>query len=183
MTRLKVFNVVIGYPAIAQPESYLGGEPKYKCTIFLDKETQSDQIQALDQVGKIIHREKLTKTPFNKLRYFLRDGDEEYPDNSAYRGRMFFNASTSIKYQPQVVDRKLQPVDPAKLYSGCICNVSVSLFLYTEGGAGIAAALGNIQVINLETPRILNFSAEDDFEELETEDNGDFEELETDYTT
>ena len=58
---------------------------------------------------------------------------------------MFLNANSSDK--PGIVDRQVNPIlDPMQVYSGCYCNVSLSLYGFnSNGNRGVACGLGNIQ--------------------------------------
>ena len=86
---------------------------------------------------------------------------------------MFFNATA--KDAPQIVDRKVQPIlDPMECGSGDYCNVSVNFYPFNaNGNRGIAAGLGNIQLIKHGERLAGKASASSDFEELEgDEDEG-----------
>lgn len=74
----------------------------------------------------------------------LRDGDLE-KDDPAYKGAMFFNASSAQK--PGVVDADMNPIiDPEEFYSGCFGRVSVNLYAYNANGSkGVAFGLNNVQ--------------------------------------
>lgn len=79
------------------------------------------------------------------LKLPLHDGDEEKPDNPAFRNCYYINAKS--KEAPQIVDCWVQPItDQTEVYSGCYGKISITLYSYNFGGAkGIAAWLGNIQ--------------------------------------
>ena len=94
----------------------------------------------------------------------LRDGDEEKEDDAAYRGMMFFNASSLRK--PAIVDANLDPImDKDEFYSGCWGRASVNFYFFdVSGNKGVAAGLNNLQ--KLEDDERLGGSSsspEDDF--------------------
>ena len=84
------------------------------------------------------------KIPPN-LKLPLRDGDIERPDDENYASCMFLNANSTDK--PGIVDRQVNPIlDPMQVYSGCYCNVSISVYGFSaNGNRGVACGLGNIQ--------------------------------------
>jgi hypothetical protein len=58
---------------------------------------------------------------------------------------MFLNANSTDK--PGIVDRQVNPIlDPMQVYSGCYCNVSLSVYGFnSKVNRGVACGLGNIQ--------------------------------------
>ena len=106
------------------------------------------------------------KIPPN-LKQPLRDGDIERPDDEAYAGHYYFNATS--KDAPQIVDRQVQPIlDPMECGSGDYCNVSVNFYGFAaSGNKGIAAGLQNIQLVRHGERLSGKPTATSDFEALE----------------
>lgn len=84
---------------------------------------------------------------------------------------MFLNANS--KDAPQIVDRKVQPIiDAMECGSGDYCNVSINFYGYNaNGNRGIAAGLGNIQLIKRGDRLAGKASANSDFAEIEGDDD------------
>ena len=70
------------------------------------------------------------------------------------------------------VDRKVQPIlDAMECGSGDYCNVSVNFYAFNaNGNRGVAAGLGNIQLIKHGERLAGKASAASDFEEIESEE-------------
>ena len=140
----------ISFANIWEPKSINGSEEKYSVSCIIpksDKKTLAKihaAIEAAKEAGKA--KRFGGKIPPN-LKVPLRDGDIDRPDDENYADMMFLNASS--KDAPQIVDRKVQPiVDPMECGSGDYCNVSVNFYAFNaNGNRGIAAGLGNIQLI------------------------------------
>lgn len=74
----------------------------------------------------------------------LRDGDTERPDDEAYKGCYFINATSQQK--PGIVNAQRQPItDPDEFYSGCYGYASVNFFAFNaNGNKGVACGLNNL---------------------------------------
>src|SRR5690606_2321512 len=116
------------------------------------------------------------KVPAN-LRMPVRDGDEDRPDDPAYAGHYFINATSKI--QPGIVDAKLQPItDSTEFYSGCYGRASLNFYAYnTAGNRGIAAGLNNLQ--KLEDGDYLGGRSrpEDDFDAVDVGGDDDMDDF------
>lgn len=140
----------ISFANIWEPKSINGSEEKYSVSCIIpkdDKVTLSKihkAVEAAKEAGK--SKKWAGKVPPN-LKLPLRDGDIDRPDDDAYAGAMFINATS--KDAPQIVDRKVQPItDPMECGSGDYCNVSINFYAFNaNGNRGIAAGLGNIQKV------------------------------------
>lgn len=156
-----------------EPQSINGSDPKYSVSAIIDKNDKETikKIQAAIEVAK---KESIAKwggkIPAN-LKTPLRDGDVDRPDDEAYAGSYFLNANS--KQAPQVVDKNVQPIiDQSEVYSGCYGRISVTFYGYnSNGNRGIAAGLGNIQLLKSGTPLGSRTNASDDFEAVEAEDD------------
>ena len=162
----------ISFANIWEPKSINGSEEKYSVSCIIpksDKKTLTKihkAIEAAKEAGK--DKKWNGKIPPN-LKLPLRDGDIDRPDDEAYADAMFINANS--KDAPQIVDRKVQPIlDPMECGSGDYCNVSVNFYAYNAGNntsRGVAAGLGNIQLIKHGDRLAGKASAASDFTEVE----------------
>lgn len=173
-TKVVTGEVRLSYAHIWEPSAIEGNEPKYSVSVIVsknDKETLraiKEAVEEAKEAGKGKWNGKIPpvlKTP-------LRDGDVERPDDEAYAGCYFFNASS--KNKPGIVDENVQPIlDQSEVYSGCYARVSVNFYAYNaNGNKGVAAGLGNIQKIKDGDSLGGATRAEDDFEAVEP--NEDF---------
>ena len=175
-TNRTVIKAKINYPALSQPKSINGSAAKYSgCFIIAkdDVESLNKYQEALEAAYRDGERKLMVGKVMPKLeslRCPLHDGDLEKPGQEAYENSFYLNASS--KEHVQVVDRELNPIDPSEIYSGCIVNVSITLYAYNTGvSKGIAAALNGIQLVKKGErigwgPRIGN-----DFQVLPDEDD------------
>ena len=159
----------ISFANIWEAKAINGGEEKYSLSCLIPK----SDTKTLEKINKAVEAAKETakskkwggKIPPN-LKFPLRDGDIDRPDDEVYAGHMFFNASS--KDAPQIVDRRVQPIlDPMDCGSGDYCNISVNFYGYAaSGNKGIAAGLGNIQLIRNGERLSGKASAASDFNDL-----------------
>lgn len=172
-TKVVTGEVRLSYAHIWEPSAIEGNEPKYSVSVIVsknDKETLraiKEAVEEAKETGKGKWNGKIPavlKTP-------LRDGDVERPDDEAYAGCYFFNASS--KNKPGIVDENVQPIlDQSEVYSGCYARVSVNFYAYNaNGNKGVAAGLGNIQKIKDGDSLGGATRAEDDFEAVEHEED------------
>ena len=176
-TKVKI-SCRISYANIWEPKSINGSEAKYSVSCIFPKSDQDllNRINAAIEAAKELGKEKKWsgKIPAGpSFKTPLRDGDLERPDDEAYKGSYFLNATS--KEAPQIVDRKVQLItDPLECGSGDYCNVTVNFYPFNaNGNRGIAAGLGNIQKIK-DGERIGGrTSAASDFDDLGDEDFGD----------
>ena len=164
----------ISFANIWEPKSINGSEEKYSVSCIVpksDKKTLA-KIHAAIEAAKELGKDKKWggKVPPN-LKVPLRDGDIDRPDDENYADTMFLNATS--KDAPQIVDRKVQPIlDPMECGSGDYCNVSVNFYGFNaNGNRGIAAGLGNIQLIKHGERLAGKASASSDFTEVEDADD------------
>ncbi|MBO4390569.1 MAG: DUF2815 family protein [Lachnospiraceae bacterium] len=164
----------ISFANIWEPKSINGSEEKYSVSCIVpksDKKTLA-KIHAAIEAAKELGKDKKWggKVPPN-LKVPLRDGDIDRPDDENYADTMFLNATS--KDAPQIVDRKVQPIlDPMECGSGDYCNVSVNFYGFNaNGNRGIAAGLGNIQLIKHGERLAGKASAASDFTEVEDADD------------
>ena len=163
----------ISFANIWEPKSINGSEEKYSVSCIIpkaDKKTLAKIEKAVDAAKQTGKEKKWSgKIPPN-LKLPLRDGDIDRPDDEAYANAMFINASS--KDAPQIVDRKVDPIlDPTDCGSGDYCNVSVNFYAFNaNGNRGVAAGLGNIQLVKHGERLAGKASASSDFIEVEDDE-------------
>lgn len=172
-TKVITGEVRLSYAHIWEPSAIEGNEPKFSVSVIVsknDKETLKaikEAVEEAKETGKGKWNGKIPavlKTP-------LRDGDVERPDDEAYAGCYFFNASS--KNKPGIVDENVQPIlDQSEVYSGCYARVAVNFYAYNaNGNKGIAVGLGNIQKLRDGDSLGGATRAEDDFEAVDHEED------------
>lgn len=154
-----------------EPTSINGGEPKYSLSAIVSKDDKVT-IRKIENAIENAKKEAISKwggrIPSN-LKTVLRDGDLER-DDEAYANSLFFNANS--KTAPQVVNKNVEPIlDKSEVYSGCYGNISVTFYGYSVNGSkGIAASLGNIQLVRQGEPLGGKSNAAQDFSIIEDDD-------------
>ncbi len=166
----------ISFANIWEAKSINGGEEKYSVSCIIPKSDKAtllkihNAIEAAKEAGKT--KRWGGKIPPN-LKLPLRDGDIDRPDDEAYADAMFVNATS--KDAPQIVDRKVQPIlDPLECGSGDYCNVSVNFYAFNaNGNRGVAAGLGNVQLVKNGERLAGKASAASDFDEMADDEEPD----------
>lgn len=169
--RLSYVNVLT--PAKGMDDS---ADAKYSTAILIPKKDK-ETLQAIKEAIELAKEEGKVKKWGGKipngLKTPIRDGDEERPDDPAYKGMYFLNASS--KRKPQVIDRHKNPIDdPMEIYSGVWARVSINFYPYnTNGNRGIGAGLGNIlKTRDDESLGGGGARAEDEFSDMLEDDGG-----------
>lgn len=170
-TKIVTGPVRFSYANVLEARSINGGEPKYSASILISKkdtktlELVEKATKAAIDKGKEEYGDK-----FTLLKLPLRDGDEERPDDEAYKGCYFLNASS--KWAPDVVDRNLEPIESEKdFYSGVIGRASLNFYPFNRNGnKGVAVGLNNVQKLKDGEPLTTAARAEDDFGDIEIND-------------
>lgn len=154
-TKVITGKVRLSYVHIFEPQSIDGGDEKYSCSILIpksDKETLRKIKIAVDVAIELGKSKWNGKIPAS-LKKPLRDGDEERPDDEAYAGHYFLNATS--KNKPGIAKpigkgsdgkTKFQEItDSTEVYSGCYAKVSLNFYPFDmKGNKGIAAGLNNV---------------------------------------
>lgn len=141
-----------------------GGEKKYSVALLIpktDKKMKAEldaAVEAAREAGKSLWGGKIP----TKLKLPIRDGDEEKPDDEAYAGHWFINATSKTK--PGIVDKDTKPIlDRDELYSGCYGRASINFFPFKNKSNGVACGLNNVQKLKDGEAFSGRASAEDDF--------------------
>ena len=157
----------------------LSGKEEYSMMLILPKSDKAT-VSAINAAAKAAAMAKFQgKIPKN-ARHPLRDGDDldSLPDSldpDVVEGCYFFNVK-STRYQPGVVDQKLQPViDEKDFMSGDYCHVSLNAYAYSQkGNQGVSLGLRNVQVVAKGEPLGGSVSRpENDFQVIATDDDDD----------
>ena len=169
-TKVITGKVRLSYAHLFEPYGMDGQEAKYSVSVIIPK-TDTETLKAIKEATELAKKNGVSKwngkVPAN-LKTPLRDGDTERPDDEAYAGCYFLNASS--KNRPGVVDQNVQPVmDANEVYSGCYARVSINFYAFNaSGNKGIAAGLGNVQKLEDGEPLGGFTRAEDDSASVET---------------
>ncbi len=170
-TKVTTGKVRFSYVHISEPHAIEGNEPKYSISVIVDKNDIKTLTAMKEATGEAKENGKSKwggKIPPN-LKTPLRDGDIERPDDPAYAGCYFLNASSKMK--PGVVDASAHPIMDiaSEVYSGCYGRLTLNFYAYNAAGnKGIACGLGNVQKLEDGEPLGGFTRAEDDFEAVET---------------
>ncbi|CAM3745202.1 DUF2815 domain-containing protein [Cohnella lubricantis] len=154
-TKVITGTVRLSYCHIFEPQAIDGGDEKYSTAILIpksDKETLR-KIKAAVEAAKELGKSKWGgKIPAN-CKTPLRDGDEERPDDEAYAGHYFLNATSKNKpgiAKPIGKDANgktkfAEITDTTEVYSGCYAKVSLNFYPFdAKGNRGVAAGLNNV---------------------------------------
>jgi hypothetical protein len=180
-TKVITGKVRLSYANIWEPKSVNGGEEKYSASILIPK-SDKETLRKIKEAENVLKQEAMSKNKGKLPQKFhtpLRDGDEERPDDEAYVGHYFFNASSNN--QPGIAKpigkgsdgkTKLEEItDTTEVYSGCYARVSVNFYLFdTNGNRGIAAGLNNIVKVQDGEPLAGRASVQSDFADEEFDD-------------
>jgi len=149
-----------------------GQTPKFSVSLIIPKSDTAtvDKIKKAIEAAKVEGKGKWNGKIPPVLKLPLRDGDEERPDDEAYKGAYFINANSANK--PSVVDKDVAPIlDRDEFYSGCFGRASVNFYAFNaSGNKGIAAGLNNVQKLKDGDKLGGGSSAEEDFGDMDYED-------------
>lgn len=167
-TKVITGKVRFSYANVFEPTAMQDGQtPKYNVSIIISKsdtktvEAIKKAIEAAKEAGKSKIADKNGKIPIN-LKTPLRDGDEERPDDPAYKNSYFVNANSERK--PGIVDRDLNPImSRDDFYSGCYGRASINFYAFNVNSKGIACGLNNLQKLEDGERLAGGSSAEEDF--------------------
>ena len=149
-TKVITDKVQINYSNLFVPRAASADQdPKYGACFLIDKNDKAtmDKIKAAEAAAQLQGARLWNGTPPTGIKSSVRDGDSEKPDNLAFSGRYFLNASS--KTPPGIVDRNLQEVsDPAQIGNGSFVRASLSFFAYKHAeNAGISCRLNHVQLL------------------------------------
>lgn len=168
-----------------EPPSGSTGKPRYSIVLLYDKKNYAKQLAPLFAAAVEVAEGKWpgkgTKI-VEQMRYpIAADGDERYPEDPTFEGKMFVRASSQAderRRPPGVVDRQVKRlIDDEHAYSGCVFKTEVRLFPFDKAGnKGVGVGLNNVQVI-AEGERLDGRRAAEDVFETIDEDQDSAESL------
>lgn len=175
MSKVVTGTVRLSYANVWTPRAANdGSEPKYSASIIIPK-ADTATVDAIKKAIEVAIQEGVGKfggkiPPRTTLKLPLRDGDEERPDDEAYKNAYFLNATS--KLAPGIVDKHVQPIlDHSEVYSGVYARVSLNFYAFnTSGNRGVACGLGNIQKIRDGEPLGGKTAPSADFSSFEDDD-------------
>lgn len=161
-TQVKTGEVRFSYAKVFEPDSFEDGdEKKYSVALLWSKKDKemTDKMKAGVEAAKKAKWGE--KTPA-KFRDPIHDGDVDKPEDEAYAGTYYVNASSKTK--PGIVDRAGKKItDEEEFYSGCFGKASVNFFPYDKKGNGVGCGLNNLLKTKDGERLSGRASAEDDF--------------------
>lgn len=152
-----------------------GDDPKYSVCILIRKDDEKTlaKIKNAIDAAKEAYKAKLAgrdgKIPAN-IKTPLRDGDMDRPDDPAFEGCYFINASSNRA--PGIVDANREPIMTRdEFYSGCYGRASINFYGYNVQSKGIAAGLNNLQKLADGPVLAGGSSAEADFADVDDDED------------
>ena len=141
-------NCRLSYANLFTPRSVNGSEPRYSCTLLVDKgdPVAMKLVRDAEDAAKKQFKEKFGDYK-GKLKSVVYDGDEDFPDDENCEGKLVIR--TSSKKQPgiKVLDSGMlvDALDEDEVYSGCFAAVEVNFYPYNQqSGKGVSAGLNNV---------------------------------------
>lgn len=152
-TRVRIGEARFSYCHLFTPDSVDGSEPKYSVSLIIPK-SNTQLVQKIREAIDIAAASGKTSLWGGKTTGWkspLRDGDVERPEDPAYEGAYFINASSKRQpgiVKPGIIDGRNAAVaitDEDEVYSGCYGYASVNFYAYAKSGnKGVAAGLNNV---------------------------------------
>ena len=155
-----------------------GATEKYSVSLIIPKSDTAtiEKIKRAIQAAYTEGEAKLKGTgkvvpALSVIKYPLRDGDTDRPEDPAYANAYFVNANSVA--QPGIVDANLNPIiERNEVYSGVYGRASITFYAFnTNGNKGIACGLNNLQKLRDGESLGSVSSPEEDFA---TENSDDF---------
>jgi len=176
-TKIVTGKVRFSYAHVWEPNGFEGQEKKYSVSIVIPKSDTKTvnaikaAIKAAVEAGKSTLSTNGKPVNMATLKTPLRDGDVERPDDPAYEGCYFINATS--KRKPGIVDANVQPIlDQSEFYSGCYGRASINFYAFNvSGNKGIAAGLNNLQKLEDGEPLAGGSTPEEDFSDFGSTDD------------
>ena len=166
-TKVVTGKVRFSYAHVFEPTSMAEDEPKKYSSAILIPKKDKKTVAAIEAAVKAALEEGKSKKFGGKIpaspKLPLRDGDEEKPDDEAYAGMWFLNAS-SVR-RPGVVDADRNEIlDKDEFYSGCWGRASINFYPFAGKAKGVAVGLNGVQKLeDGESLSGASFNADEDF--------------------
>lgn len=173
MSKVKIQNVRLSFPALFRKAVFNGNETKFEATFLIPKD--SKEAQKVQSAIDAFIEEKFSGKPPKGLKVTcFTDGDNK--DYAGYEGMMALKAGSTKR--PLVIDSDKTPLseDDNRLYAGCYVNAMID-FWYSDHPLGGKQILGNllgVQYYKAGEPFADGVGASvDDFDAFDDEDDGD----------
>lgn len=136
---------ILSYPNLHRAvtlENYPNNPPKFRCTVLLKK--GSADLKKIENMLERLKQEKWKgKAPFNFELKCLIDLIND-PITSDY---VALKALNSEDNKPRVLDQNGEEIiTPSQLTAGMLCQMSVSLYVYTKSGNGVSAGINGVKL-------------------------------------
>lgn len=171
-------NTRFSYLHVLEPQSINGSKPKYSVSLIIPK-SDKETVEKIQKAIQFAYKEGESKLKGNgksvpalsSIKTPLRDGDEERPDDEAYKDSYFINANSVTK--PRVVGKNLETLgEPEELYSGIYGRASITFYAFNvNGNRRIACGLNNLQKLKDGESLGGRNSAQSDFEAFNEDDD------------
>lgn len=172
--RLKVVTPPfrVSFPAVFEPSSYQGGDPKYSVVglFYPGKFTDADKKAwaSMQAIADVASKDKFKKAvkdlPANLKRPIRSGAEKEHLEGYNVPGCMF--ATFSSKQRPGIVDRNKQPIlTEEDFYPGCWARATITAYPYDNVGKGVAFGLHNLQKLGDDENFTGRVAAEEDFDD------------------
>lgn len=148
--RVFLKNVRVSYPALDEPKSFAGGEPKFECTFLMEENSDNAKNVAatVKKVATDYFGDKARSVMVGNA-VPLHKGSDKNPIPDGYEGSLYIRAKS--KNRPKLVGAK-----PTQTYTealeirevfrpGNFVNAYITLYAYDKGSRGVAAMLEAIQ--------------------------------------
>lgn len=142
MAKFTIKNARLSFPALFKKAVFEGVETKFEGTFLLDKTSQADQIESINNRIDEFLADKFPKgAPKSVKRTVFKDGDNV--DYDGYENQMAFKGSNNKRIT--IINRDKSPIteEDNVLYAGCYVNVIVDLW-YSDHAKGGKQVLGNV---------------------------------------
>lgn len=155
--RIFIKNARLSYPALDEPKSDFGNDPKFQATFLVPEgsETAKELSVAVRRVATEFFGDS-AKTVMVGNANPLHRGSEKNPVPDGYEGMIYLKAKS--KNRPKLVGAKpsknyTEPLEIREAFKpGNYVNAYITLFAYDKGSRGVAATLDAVQFRSVGDP-------------------------------
>jgi hypothetical protein len=165
-TKVITGEVRFSFPHVFEPSAMEGQKAKYSVSLIIRKDDEATLTKiraAIDEALELGKSAKFGGKIPPVWKNPLRDGDNERPDDEAYKNSFFVNANSDNA--PGVVDASVNPIlDRQQFYAGCYGRAGITFYAFnSNGNKGVACGLQNVQKLRDGERLSGGSSAEEDF--------------------